>query len=105
MTDINQNAFDFEDEDFEVIRQAVLETERGRWFLAEYAVRNRKSETTSLLAAIAKLEKAIGSELQHETNSTIGNQISQKLSDELNTLIEAIHFSGKSEVNPVEQLA
>ena len=105
MTDINQNAFDFEDEDFEAIEQAVLETERGRWFLAEYAVRNRKSETTSLLAAIAKLEKAIGSELQHEMNSTIGNQISQKLSDELNTLIKAIRFSDESGVNPVEQLA
>jgi len=95
MTDINQNAFDFEDEDFEVIRQAVLETERGRWFLAEYAVRNRKSETTSLLAAIAKLEKAIGSELQHETNSTIGNQISQKLSDGVKYFDQSNTFFGR----------
>jgi hypothetical protein len=105
MTDIKQNAFDFEEEDFDAIEQAVLETERGRWFLAEYAVRNRKSETTSLLAAIAKLEKAVGNELQHEMNSTIGNQISQELSDELNTLIKAIRLSGEGEVNPVEHLA
>ena len=32
---------------------------RGRWFLAEYARRNRTAETEMLLEAIAKLETAV----------------------------------------------
>ena len=37
-----------------------METARGRWFLAEFARRNRTADTEMLLAAIAKLQKSIG---------------------------------------------
>jgi len=45
--------------DYEAIEAAVMETERGRWFLAEYARRQRATETQILLDAIKKLETAI----------------------------------------------
>lgn len=45
--------------DYEAIESAVMETERGRWFLAEYARRNRSADTDMLLAAIRKLESAL----------------------------------------------
>jgi chemotaxis regulatin CheY-phosphate phosphatase CheZ len=45
--------------DFEAIEAAVMETDRGRWFLSEYARRNRNADTTLLLDAIAKLERSI----------------------------------------------
>ncbi|HEY0293198.1 MAG TPA: hypothetical protein VGC51_12860 [Hansschlegelia sp.] len=32
-------------DDYEAIADAVMETARGRWFLAEYARRNRAAET------------------------------------------------------------
>src|SRR5437588_4494314 len=48
--------------DFDLIEAAVMETSRGRWFLAEYAKRNRHADTTMLLAAIERLEAAFGSE-------------------------------------------
>jgi len=45
--------------EYESIEAAVMETARGRWFLAEHARRARGSETTGLLAAIDTLRKLI----------------------------------------------
>lgn len=44
------------EEDYEAIEAAVMETTRGRWFLAEFARRNRSADTNVLLDAIGKLE-------------------------------------------------
>jgi hypothetical protein len=46
--------------DYETIAAAVMETSRGRWFMAEYARRNRQADTTQLLAAIGRIERAVG---------------------------------------------
>jgi chemotaxis protein CheZ len=46
-------------EDYAAIEDALAATPRGRWFLAEYARRNRTAETEMLLEAIAKLEAAV----------------------------------------------
>jgi len=48
--------------DYESIEGAVMETARGRWFLAEYARRNRHADTDVLLAAIGRLETAMRGE-------------------------------------------
>lgn len=42
--------------DYEAIEAAVMETEKGRWFLAEYAARHRAANTDEILGAIARLE-------------------------------------------------
>jgi chemotaxis regulatin CheY-phosphate phosphatase CheZ len=42
--------------DFEAIEAAVMETEKGRWFLAEYATRHRAANTDEVLGAIQRLE-------------------------------------------------
>lgn len=47
---------------YEVIEAAVAETARGRWFLSEYARRNRNADTEVLLSAIGKLENAVSGE-------------------------------------------
>jgi chemotaxis regulatin CheY-phosphate phosphatase CheZ len=49
----------FSDADYELIAAAVLETARGRWFLTEYARRNRNSDTRTVLDAIEKLERML----------------------------------------------
>lgn len=41
---------------YEMIEAAVMETSRGRWFLAEYARRHRHAETVTILEAIEKLQ-------------------------------------------------
>ncbi len=43
-------------DDFERIEAAVMETERGRWFLQEFARRQRADATAEIVAAIAALE-------------------------------------------------
>ena len=43
------------EDDFERIEAAVMETERGRWFLQEYARRQRAAESEEILAAVERL--------------------------------------------------
>jgi hypothetical protein len=45
--------------DYDAIESAVMETERGRWFLKEYARRNRHADTQLVLEAIGRLEQAV----------------------------------------------
>lgn len=48
------------DDDYEAIAEAVMETERGRWFLTEYSRRNRSSDTALVLEALAEIERRLG---------------------------------------------
>lgn len=47
------------DTDYDAICAAVTATARGRWFLDEYAKRNRNSDTLQVLAAIARMEATV----------------------------------------------
>jgi hypothetical protein len=55
--------------DFERIEAAVMETERGRWFLQEYARRCRTEATTEIVAAIARLEALAAERDARETET------------------------------------
>lgn len=44
---------------YEQIEAAVMETARGRWFLQEYAHRNRHADTMMVLGAIERLQRQI----------------------------------------------
>lgn len=46
--------------DYEAIASAVMETARGRWFMAEFAKRNRQADTAQVLTAINRLQRALG---------------------------------------------
>ncbi len=46
-------------ETYETIEKAVMETERGRWFLAEHGRRQRSSDTTGIFGALKRLEAAL----------------------------------------------
>ena len=49
----------YRNESFESLEAAVLETQRGRWFLEEYARRQRSAETLAILEILKKLEGSI----------------------------------------------
>jgi hypothetical protein len=51
--------------DYDAIREAFMETSRGRWFLGEYAKRNRNADTSMVLDAVARIEEALAAE-RHE---------------------------------------
>ncbi len=48
--------------DYEAVFASVNATERGRWFLAEFARRNRTVDTDLVLAAVARIEAYIRGE-------------------------------------------
>jgi hypothetical protein len=52
------------EEDYEAIREAFMETARGRWFLDEYAKRNRNSDTSMVLDAVARIEQTLAAQKQ-----------------------------------------
>jgi len=45
--------------EYDAVYAAVMATERGRWFLTEYAIRNRQADTQALVGAVARVEAAI----------------------------------------------
>jgi len=53
--------------DYEAIEAAVMETARGRWFLAEFARRNRNADTTMLLKALDRIEAVVRGEQSVES--------------------------------------
>src|SRR5262245_62123351 len=50
------------EEDYEAIREAFMETARGRWFLGEYARRNRNADTSMVLDAVARIEETLAAQ-------------------------------------------
>jgi hypothetical protein len=60
------------EEDYAAIAEAFMETSRGRWFLTEYAKRNRNTDTRMVLDAVARIEQSLAAQkeesLQKEVN-------------------------------------
>lgn len=56
------------DEEYDAIEQAVMETVRGRWFLAEHARRNRHAESALILAVLKRIERAVGRDYDQADN-------------------------------------
>lgn len=50
--------------DYDAIREAFMETARGRWFLAEYTKRNRNADTGMVLEAVTRMEANLAAQKQ-----------------------------------------
>src|SRR5881394_4250005 len=50
------------EEDYAAISEAFMETSRGRWFLTEYARRNRNADTRMVLDAVARIEQSLAAQ-------------------------------------------
>src|SRR3954466_2941527 len=48
--------------DYDAISEAFMETSRGRWFLTEYAKRNRNADTSMVLDAVARIEQSLAAQ-------------------------------------------
>ena len=55
------------DADYDSVYAAVMASEAGRWFLGEYASRNRHADTQTLVGALARVEAAIRGEATPQT--------------------------------------
>lgn len=62
------------DADFEAIREAFLETARGRWFLDEYTKRNRNADTAMVLEAVARIENSLAAQKEEQQRHAASEQ-------------------------------
>jgi hypothetical protein len=61
--------------DYDAISAAFMETSRGRWFLSEYAKRNRNADTRMVLDAVARIEQNLAA----QKNAAPDNELADAL--------------------------
>src|SRR3984893_14923114 len=64
LSPISSRATQPSEQDYDAIREAFMETARGRWFLGEYAKRNRNADTRMVLDAVARVEENLAAQKQ-----------------------------------------
>ena len=62
LSPISARATQPSEQDYDAIREAFMETARGRWFLGEYAKRNRNADTRMVLDAVARVEENLAAQ-------------------------------------------
>ena len=67
------------EEDYAAISEAFMETARGRWFLGEYAKRNRNADTRMVLDAVARIEQSLSAQRQAAADAFRDEQLEQAL--------------------------
>ena len=77
LSPISARAAQPSEEDYDAISAAFMETSRGRWFLTEYAKRNRNADTRMVLDAVARIEDSLAAQRQPPPDSGL----SQALAD------------------------
>lgn len=80
------------EEDYAAISAAFMETSRGRWFLGEYAKRNRNADTSMVLDAVARIEESLSAQRQAAADAIRDEQLAQALAA-LRGAIEAAQAS------------
>jgi hypothetical protein len=70
----------FSESDYRAIEAAISETERGRWFLSEFARRSRPAETMRVLHAIKLFEASLSKPV--EAPDATGDRRSQRATAE-----------------------
>jgi hypothetical protein len=73
--------------DFERVEAAVMETERGRWFLAEFARRIRAEDAERILAAIDRLEARMAEAQAAEARARLDADRAADLLREISNLL------------------
>src|ERR1700731_1436199 len=84
-------------EDYDAISEAFMETSRGRWFLGEYAKRNRNADTRMVLDAVARIEEALAAQREPAPESG--------LADALAAIRRAVDQAQTAAASAVENLA
>jgi hypothetical protein len=75
LSPISARAAQPSEEDYDAIREAFMETSRGRWFLGEYARRNRNADTRMVLDAVARIEDSLAAQKQPAPDSGLAEAL------------------------------
>jgi hypothetical protein len=97
LSPISARAAQPSEEDYDAISQAFMETSRGRWFLGEYARRNRNADTRMVLDAVARIEESLAAQKQPPPESG--------LTDALAAIRQAVDEAQSAATAALESLA
>ncbi|SDR84024.1 hypothetical protein [Bradyrhizobium canariense] len=75
LSPISARATQPSEEDYDAISEAFMETARGRWFLGEYAKRNRNADTRMVLDAVARIEQSIVAQKQQDADNRLADAL------------------------------
>jgi hypothetical protein len=75
LSPISARAAQPREEDYDAISEAFMETSRGRWFLGEYAKRNRNADTRMVLDAVARVEENLAAHKQPALESGLAEAL------------------------------
>src|ERR1700731_1793375 len=75
LSPITARAIQPSEDDYDAISHAFMETSRGRWFLGEYAKRNRNADTRMVLDAVARIEEALVAQRQPPPESGLAEAL------------------------------
>ena len=89
LSPISARAAQPREEDYDAISEAFMETSRGRWFLGEYAKRNRNADTHMVLDAVARIEQSLAAQKQPEPEPVPDTRLADALTAIKATLSEA----------------
>jgi hypothetical protein len=79
LSPISARAAQPREEDYDAISEAFMETSRGRWFLGEYAKRNRNADTRMVLDAVARIEQSLAEQKQPEPEPVLDNGLAEAI--------------------------
>src|SRR3979411_3155739 len=71
LSPISARAAQPSEQDYDAISEAFMETTRGRWFLGEFAKRNRNADTRMVLDAVARSEQSVASQRQQGSDTRL----------------------------------
>jgi hypothetical protein len=85
-------------EDYDRIEAAVMETVRGRWFLLEYARRQRAAETDRLVQAVDRLERYVATRIEEPEAEPAGEwRLPRRLAERAREFAATLRASGLDE--------
>ena len=91
------------EEDYAAIAEAFMETSRGRWFLTEYAKRNRNADTRMVLDAVARIEQNLAAQREETLEREASLQRDEGLSAQ--QAAEAVAAAAAAQERLTEALA
>ena len=101
LSPISARAAQPREEDYDAISEAFMETSRGRWFLGEYAKRNRNADTRMVLDAVARIEQSLAAQKQPEPEPVPDT----RLADALTAIKAALNEAHAAASSAIDDLA
>jgi hypothetical protein len=94
LSPISARATQPREEDYDAISDAFMETSRGRWFLGEYARRNRNADTRMVLDAVARIEENLAAQKQPPPQSGLAEALAA-----ISTAVDEARASASAELD------